>query len=87
MPFYGPEMFKIYSIDHYGPEMYEIYKKHLWSCNNWIIQEKLLILEVISTIKLRVLNFGYMMTVNVTIMYINFQMNLQVLLKVTVQVI
>ena len=36
-------------------------------------------------IKLRVLNFGYVMAVNMTIMYINFQMNLQVLLKVMVK--
>ena len=36
-------------------------------------------------IKLRVLNFGYIMGVNMTIMYINFQMNLQVSLKVMVK--
>ena len=27
-PFYGPVIFKIYSINSYGPEMYEIYKKN-----------------------------------------------------------
>ena len=37
---------------------------------------------VITKIKLRVLNFGYIIAINMTIMYINFQMNLQVLLKV-----
>ena len=25
--FYGPEILKIYSIDHYGPVIYEICKK------------------------------------------------------------
>ena len=38
-------------------------------------------------IKLRALNFGYVMGVNVTIMYKKIQMNLQVLLKVTTQLI
>ena len=38
-------------------------------------------------IKLRVMNFGYVMTVNGTIMHTNFQTKLQVLLKVTVQLI
>ena len=38
-------------------------------------------------IKLRALNFRYVMGVNMTIMYINFQMNLQVSLKVMVQLI
>ena len=38
-------------------------------------------------IKLRVTNFGYVMTVDVTIMYTNFQVKLWVLLKVTVQLI
>ena len=38
-------------------------------------------------IKLRALNFGYMMGVNVTIMYKNFQMNLQVSFKVMIQLI
>ena len=33
------------------------------------------------------MNFGYVMAVNVTIMYTNFQTNLHVLLKVTVQLI
>ena len=36
-------------------------------------------------IKLRILNFGYVMDVDVTIIYINFQMNLQVFLKVMVK--
>ena len=38
-------------------------------------------------IKLRVKNFGYLITVDVTIMYINFQTKLWVLLKVMVQLI
>ena len=33
--------------------------------------------------KIRVLNFGYVMAIDMTIMYINFQTNLQVLLKAT----
>ena len=37
--------------------------------------------------KLKVMNFGYVIAVHDTIMYTNFQMNLQVLLKVTVQLI
>ena len=41
--------------------------------------------KIITKIKLRVLNFGYMIAINMTIMYINFQMNLQVLLKVMVK--
>ena len=47
----------------------------------------MLIFSFIGNIKLRVLNFGYVMADDVTIMCINFQMNLQVLLKVTVQLI
>ena len=38
-------------------------------------------------IKLRVINFGYIMIVDVTIMYINFQMKPQVLLRVMVQLV
>ena len=38
-------------------------------------------------IKLRVTNFGYMITVDVNIMHTNFQMKLQVLLKVMVQLV
>ena len=38
-------------------------------------------------VKLRIMNFRYAITVNVTIMYTSFQMKLQVLLKVTVQLI
>ena len=38
-------------------------------------------------IKLRVMNFGYVITVDRTIMHTNFQMKLQVLLKVTVQLV
>ena len=33
------------------------------------------------------MNFGYLVAVDVTIMYVNFQMNLWVLLKVTLQLI
>ena len=36
-------------------------------------------------IKLTVLNFGYVIAIDMIIMYINVQMNLQVLLKVMVQ--
>ena len=43
--------------------------------------------KITHNIKLRVMNFGYVMAVNVNIVYINFQMNLQVLLKVMVQLI
>ena len=50
-------------------------------------KETLLTVEILGKIKLRVLNFGYVITVNVTIMYTNFQMKLWVLLKVTVQLI
>ena len=38
-------------------------------------------------IKLRITDFGYVITVNVTTMYINFQTKLQVLLKVMIQLI
>ena len=38
-------------------------------------------------IKLGVMNFGSVMTFNMTIMCINFQMRLQASLKVTVQLI
>ena len=40
-----------------------------------------------SNIKLKVLNFGCVMAVSVTVMYISFQMNLWVSLKVAVQLI
>ena len=43
--------------------------------------------KIIGNIKLRLMNFGYVMAVHVTIMHVNFQMNLWVLLKVTVQLI
>ena len=38
-------------------------------------------------IKLKVTHFGYVVTVDVTIMYIDLQTKLQVSLKVTVQLI
>ena len=38
-------------------------------------------------IKLRITNFGYVITVDVTIMYTDFQMKLQVSLKVMVQLL
>ena len=38
-------------------------------------------------IKLRITSFGYMVTIDVTIMYTKFQMKLHVSLKVTVQLI
>ena len=41
--------------------------------------------RIITKIKLRVLNFRYVTAINMTIMYINFQMNLWVLLKVMVK--
>ena len=37
--------------------------------------------KIMTKIKLGVLNFGYVIGINMTIMYINFQTNLQVLLK------
>ena len=43
--------------------------------------------KIIGNIKLRVKYFGYVMSVNVTIMHVNFQTNLWVLLKVMVQLI
>ena len=42
-------------------------------------------LKILGNNKLRVLNFGYVIAVDVIIMYIHFQMNLWVLLKVTVE--
>ena len=48
---------------------------------------KLLIVKIIGKIKLRFMNFRYVMNVHMTIMYTNFQMKLQVSLKVTVQLI
>ena len=41
--------------------------------------------KIIGKIKLRVTYFGYVVTVDVTIMYTNFQIKLQVLLNVLVQ--
>ena len=41
--------------------------------------------KILGNNELRVLNFGYVMAVNVTIIYVNFQMNLQVLLKVMIK--
>ena len=41
--------------------------------------------EIMTKIKLRVVNFWYVMAINMTIMYINFQMNLQVSLKVMIK--
>ena len=43
---------------------------------------KLLMVEIITKIKLRVLNFRYVIAINMTIMYINSQTNLWVSLKV-----
>ena len=58
-------MFKIYSIDHCGPEIHEIYKeKPMWSCNNWILKKQLLIFNFTGNIKIRALNFGYVMGVD-----------------------
>ena len=52
--------------------MYEIYKKNwLWPGNNRIIKKNLMF-KIIGNIELRVSNFGYVMAVDVTIMYINF---------------
>ena len=41
--------------------------------------------EIMIKIKFRDLNFGYLIAINMTIMYMDFQMNLQILLKVTVK--
>ena len=41
--------------------------------------------KIMTKIKLRVLNFEYVVVIDMTIMYINFQMNLQVSLKVMVK--
>ena len=43
--------------------------------------------RIMTKIKLRALNFGYVITVHMTIMYIQFEMNLQVSLKVMVKLI
>ena len=53
-------MHKIYKKNQYGPEIIEFYKK------------KLLIVKIITKIKLRVLNFGYVIAIDMTIMYKNF---------------
>ena len=45
------------------------------------------IVKIMSKIKLRVTNFGYVITVSVAVMYTNFQSKLQVLLQVTVQLL
>ena len=42
-------------------------------------------LNILGNNKLRLLNFECVMAVNVPIMYINFQINLQVLLEVMVK--
>ena len=47
----------------------------------------LLILNFIGNIKHRMMRFGYVMAVNVTIMSVNFQMNLWGLSKVMLQLI
>ena len=41
--------------------------------------------EIMTKIKLRVLNFRYMIAINTTILHISFQTNLWVSLKVTVK--
>ena len=41
--------------------------------------------KIMSKIKPRALNFRYVIAIDVTIMYISFQMNQQVLLRVTVK--
>ena len=43
--------------------------------------------KIMGKIKVRVTNFGYVITVDVAIMYTNFQMKLQVSLKVMIQLI
>ena len=43
--------------------------------------------EIMAKIKLRVLIFGYVIAINMTIIYINFQTHLHVLLKVMVKLI
>ena len=48
-------------------------------------KEKLLMVGIMTKIKLQVLNFGYLIAINMTITYINFQINLQVSLKVTIK--
>ena len=55
----------------YGPEI--------------IIQENCHIVKIMGKIKLRMMKFGYVTTVHVTIMHTNFQNKLWVLFKVTVQ--
>ena len=49
------------------------------------MEGKLLMVKFITKIKLSILNFGYVMAVDITIGCIIFQMNLQVLLKVIVK--
>ena len=61
---YGPEMHEIYKKNHYGAEIYEKYKKNIF------------IVKIMDKVKFRVTNFAYVITVPVTIMYINFLMKL-----------
>ena len=55
-------------------------KTMLWSCNDWIIKENLIV-NIFGNIKLRALNFGYLMAVNMTIMSINFSKELMGFIK------
>ena len=42
---------------------------------------------IMAKIKLRVLNSGYVIAIDMSTIYVNFQMNLQVLLKVMVKLV
>ena len=70
-------MYKVYSSNCLGLEMYEICKKNGYGLEViGLYRNTCLKFKIISKIKLRVLNFGHMMAVHMTIMYINFQTNL-----------
>ena len=58
MTFCGPEIIKIYSIDHYGPEMYEIYKKNSYGPEKIGFERNNLIFNFMSNIKLKSFEFS-----------------------------
>ena len=73
-------MYEMYSTSCFGLEIHEIYKKNHYGPEiTEFFQRKLLIVKIISKIKLRVLNFGYVVTVDRIIMNTNLQMKLWVL--------
>ena len=45
----------------------------------------MLMVKIMTKIKLKILNFEYVISIDMTIVYINFQMNLYVLIKVKIE--